>query len=71
MYPANHLHLVFHLTMGRVARDSPYGRTGSYRGHGAGALKPAQHLNSNKKQAQAQEAPAKTEKKQKKPQLAW
>ncbi|KAK5732083.1 hypothetical protein LTR17_010791 [Elasticomyces elasticus] len=51
-----------------IQRDSPYGRTGSHRGYGAGALKPgARHLNSNRGTAPAQ--PAKTEKKAKKPAL--
>ncbi|KAK4890819.1 hypothetical protein LTR27_010520 [Elasticomyces elasticus] len=50
-----------------IQRDSPYGRTGSYRGFGAGTLKPARHLNSNKGTAPAQ--PAKTDKKAKKPAL--
>ncbi|KAK5719015.1 hypothetical protein LTR17_015440 [Elasticomyces elasticus] len=51
-----------------IQRDSPYGRTGSHRGYGAGALKPgARHLNSNKGAAPAQ--PAKTEKKAKRPAL--
>ncbi|TKA76384.1 hypothetical protein B0A55_05268, partial [Friedmanniomyces simplex] len=55
-----------------VLRDSPYGRTGSYRGFGAGALKPARHLNSNNKNVTAAAVaaqPVKTEKKAKKPAL--
>ncbi|TKA64598.1 hypothetical protein B0A55_10116 [Friedmanniomyces simplex] len=55
-----------------VLRDSPYGRTGSYRGFGAGALKPARHLNSSNKNVTAAAVaaqPVKTEKKAKKPAL--
>ncbi|KAK3709609.1 hypothetical protein LTR37_010830 [Vermiconidia calcicola] len=53
----------------QVARDSPFGRTGSYRGFGAGALKPTRHLNSSGYNSN-KEVEIKTGKKPKKPMLA-
>ncbi|KAK3698416.1 hypothetical protein LTR37_016986 [Vermiconidia calcicola] len=53
----------------QVARDSPFGRTGFYRGFGAGALKPTRHLNSNGYNSN-KEVEVKTGKKPKKPMLA-
>lgn len=56
------------LTSYSVLRDSPFGRTGSYRGFGAGALKPRRHVNPNGGKASLAE-PSKTQKKAKKPAL--
>ena len=64
-------------------RDNPFGRTGTYRGHGTGALKPARHLNSNKGpqpsthaqnsklSAQVAKPSVQISKKAKKPKLVW